>query len=68
MLHRQPYTAEDFPRSPLMFYYEVTRACDLVCKHCRASAQESAAPGELSHREAMELIAQAALYERKPTF
>lgn len=67
MLHSQPYTAEDFPRSPLMFYYEVTRACDLVCKHCRASAQESAAPGELSHQEAMALIAQAARFERRPT-
>ena len=25
-------------KDPLMFYYEVTQACDLVCKHCRASA------------------------------
>ena len=39
-----PTTAADFARSPLMFYYEVTRACDLVCKHCRASAQENAGP------------------------
>ena len=54
------YTQDDFGRSPLMFYYEVTLACDLVCKHCRASAQEHADPGELSTDEAKALIEQAA--------
>ena len=32
------YQYADFDHSPLMFYYEVTQACDLVCKHCRAYA------------------------------
>ena len=44
------YTAADFQRHPLMFYYEVTQACDLVCKHCRASAQEQPRPGRADHR------------------
>ena len=39
------YTQADFDHSPLMFYYEVTRACDLVCKHYRADA---AVPHEAS--------------------
>ena len=43
-MHHRDYTAADFARSPLMFYYEVTLACDLVCKHCRASAQEQPHP------------------------
>ncbi len=49
-----------------MFYYEVTLACDLVCKHCRASAQELADPGELSTDQAKALIEQAAGFPRQP--
>ena len=66
-MHHEPYTESDFPRHPLMFYYEVTRACDLVCKHCRASAQEKAAPDELTPEEGLALIDQVAQFERKPT-
>ncbi|MDO5310203.1 MAG: TIGR04053 family radical SAM/SPASM domain-containing protein [Planctomycetia bacterium] len=61
------YTVEDFPVNPLMFYYEVTRACDLVCKHCRACAQEDAAPDELSHELALKLLDDVARFPRKPT-
>ena len=57
-----PYTHEDFGRSPLMFYYEVTLACDLVCKHCRASAQEHPHPDELSTAAAKALLDQAATF------
>ncbi|MEN6404934.1 MAG: TIGR04053 family radical SAM/SPASM domain-containing protein [Thermoguttaceae bacterium] len=65
--HAQEYTANDFGVSPLMFYYETTQACDLVCKHCRASAQEQAAPGELSTDQAKALFDQAACFPRRPT-
>jgi radical SAM protein len=61
-----PYTAGDFARSPLMFYYEVTQACDLVCKHCRASAQEKADPAELSTAQSKALIQQVATFPRPP--
>jgi radical SAM protein len=60
------YSADDFGLSPLMFYYEVTQACDLVCKHCRASAQERPAADELSTAEAMALLDQAAGFPRPP--
>ena len=66
-MHHLPYTESDFSLHPLMFYYEVTRACDLVCKHCRASAQEEAAPDELSTENALKLIRQVAEFARKPT-
>ena len=66
-MNRTPYTVEDFHKNPLMFYYETTRACDLVCKHCRASAQETPARDELSHEDAMRLIEQVATFPRKPT-
>lgn len=62
----QPYTTDDFGVNPLMFYYEVTRACDLQCKHCRASAQHEAAPDELTHEQSIQLIDQVATFPRKP--
>ena len=62
-----PYKPSDFGRFPLMFYYEVTQACDLVCKHCRASAQETPAVDELTTEQALALIDEVATFERKPT-
>jgi radical SAM protein len=61
------YQTADFASSPLMFYYEVTLACDLVCKHCRASAQERPHPDELSTEQAKALLSQAASFPRRPT-
>ena len=61
------YTADDFNLSPLMFYYEVTLACDLVCKHCRASAQETPHPEELTTDRAKALFDQIAGFPRRPT-
>lgn len=60
------YTAEDFNIQPLMLYYEVTQACDLVCKHCRASAQEQSHPNELTTEQSKALINQAAEFPRPP--
>jgi radical SAM protein len=60
------YTSEDFAISPLMFYYEVTQACDLVCKHCRASAQACSHPEELTTEQSKALIDQIAAFPRKP--
>ena len=65
-MHMQPYTTADFEINPLMFYYEITQACDLACKHCRASAQPNAAPDELTHEQSIELMRQVAQFPRKP--
>jgi radical SAM protein len=64
---RPPYTAGDFAISPLMFYYEITLACDLVCKHCRASAQAERHPEELTPDQSLALVAQVAAFPRRPT-
>ncbi len=63
---RMQYTPDDFAHSPLMFYYEVTQACDLICKHCRASAQADPDPQELDHAQACALIDQVATFPRPP--
>ena len=60
------YTVDDFAAGPLMFYYEITQACDLVCLHCRASAQEHPDPEELSTDQACALIDQVARFPKKP--
>jgi radical SAM protein len=65
-MNHSTYTDADFARSPLMFYYEVTQACDLVCKHCRASAQEQAHPDELTHERSKALLDQVAGFPRPP--
>lgn len=60
------YTAEDFPQSPMLVFYEVTRACDLVCKHCRACAQPKAHPKELTPELSRQLLSQIAQFPHKP--
>ncbi|HEY6182169.1 MAG TPA: TIGR04053 family radical SAM/SPASM domain-containing protein [Terriglobales bacterium] len=46
----------DLNQTPLVVIWEVTRACDLACFHCRASAQPCRNPLELSTVEGMKLI------------
>jgi len=50
--------------APSRVYWEVTGACDLACRHCRAEAQACADPSELSTRAAKRLLGQLA--EAKP--
>ncbi len=46
----------DLNQTPLVVIWEVTRACDLACFHCRASAQPQRNPLELSTLEGKKLI------------
>jgi MoaA/NifB/PqqE/SkfB family radical SAM enzyme len=45
-----------FDRAPLRVYWEVTRACDLACLHCRAEARPDPDPAELTTRQALALL------------
>jgi AdoMet-dependent heme synthase len=61
VLHTHPHadrTTNDFSRNPMLVYWEMTQACGLACKHCRASAMPSAHPLELSTAESKRFIAQ----------
>jgi AdoMet-dependent heme synthase len=46
----------DYSRTPLLVIWEVTRACALACRHCRASAEDLRHPNELSTDEGRRLI------------
>ena len=50
----------DYNRAPFLAIWETTQACDLACKHCRASAQPLAHPSQLKTDEAVNLIDQIA--------
>jgi radical SAM protein len=54
----------NFAQRPMLVFWEVTRACQLACKHCRASATAGALPGELSTAEGLDLIDQVAQFGR----
>ncbi|MGF1632430.1 MAG: radical SAM protein [Phycisphaerae bacterium] len=61
-----PFTREDFSYSPMLVFYEVTRACDMVCKHCRADAQKTCHPDELNTTSARRLIDQLLDFPKRP--
>ena len=61
------FKSRDFGVRPLLVIWEVTRACDLQCVHCRASAQPKRHALELSTAEAFSLIDQVACM-RVPLF
>lgn len=49
-----------FSRAPRMIYWEMTRACDLACRHCRAEAIAHRDPLELTPTEARAMLGQIA--------
>lgn len=53
---RRPTPPSDFNVAPFVVIWEMTQACDLACLHCRASAQPSRDPRELSTNEAKRLM------------
>ncbi|HYF77704.1 MAG TPA: radical SAM protein [Symbiobacteriaceae bacterium] len=50
--------AFDFNQRPLVVIWEVTRACALACRHCRAEANPSRHPLELTFEEGCRLMDQ----------
>src|SRR5438067_226400 len=45
-----------FESAPRRVYWETTRACGLVCRHCRAEAVATPHPNELTADEGLELL------------
>ena len=44
---------------PVVLIWELTQACDLACKHCRAEAEDLRHPDELTTSEGKQLLADA---------
>jgi radical SAM protein len=53
-----------FPDAPSRVYWELTRACDLACRHCRAEAEPGRSAGELDTDECERVL--CALAETAP--
>ncbi|MFC7139817.1 TIGR04053 family radical SAM/SPASM domain-containing protein [Halosimplex aquaticum] len=49
----------DTDERPFVLIWEVTQACDLACKHCRAEAQPRRHPDELTTEEGKQLLDEA---------
>ena len=47
---------DGFDDRPFLVFWEITRACALACRHCRAEAQSHRHPDELNRSEASRLI------------
>jgi radical SAM protein len=60
------YQRADFSRAPFIVFYELTQACQLACRHCRASAQPNRHPDELPTETARALLASLASFDPKP--
>lgn len=46
----------DLDTRPFLVLFELTRACDLACRHCRAEASRTGEPGELYTAEVQEVL------------
>jgi radical SAM protein with 4Fe4S-binding SPASM domain len=55
-----------FEQGPLRVYWEVTRACSLACRHCRAEASPLADPDELTPEEGRRLLLRLAAFDPMP--
>ncbi len=51
-----------FAEAPLRVYWELTRACDLACRHCRADAIPRRHPAELTTPEGFRLLGELAKF------
>ncbi len=48
----------DFSRNPMLVYWEMTQACGLACKHCRAEAMPNPHPLELNTEQSKQFLEQ----------
>ncbi len=51
-----PQASLNLNERPILIFWELTKACKLKCKHCRAEAIPEPLPGELSLQEGFKLL------------
>lgn len=52
------HVARDLSLTPLNIYWEMTQACSLACRHCRADAISTPQPGQLNFEEGVAFLRQ----------
>ena len=52
------HAARDYSHTPMNIYWEMTQACALACRHCRAEALPSAHPDQLSYEDGLAFLRQ----------
>ena len=52
------HAARDYAKSPMNVYWEMTQACALACRHCRAEAISTAHPRKLNFKESVAFLRQ----------
>lgn len=52
------HLARNYSENPLLVYWELTQACALACRHCRAEAKPVRHPLELNREESHSLLRQ----------
>src|SRR5579862_7013672 len=53
-----PHKLRDYAQTPLNVYWEITQACALACRHCRAEAVAAPHPEELTFEEGQAFLHQ----------
>ncbi len=56
----------DYNQGPVVAFWEITKACALACRHCRALAQHKRHPLELSTVEGYALVDELSRFQPKP--
>lgn len=54
----------DYAKNPMLVYWEMTQACALACRHCRADAISTPHPRELTFAESKTLLRQIAAFDK----
>jgi len=57
-IHAGHRATRDYAQTPLNIYWEMTQACALACRHCRASAMPHAHPNQLTFDESIAFLHQ----------
>lgn len=52
------HAPRDYAQTPINVYWEITRACSLACRHCRAEAAPTADPDQLTFQEGVAFLQQ----------
>ncbi|HWB32620.1 MAG TPA: TIGR04053 family radical SAM/SPASM domain-containing protein [Acidobacteriaceae bacterium] len=60
--HAHRSGALDYSHNPMLVYWEMTQACPLACRHCRAEAVSTPHPDQLTHEESLALLKQIAAF------